>query len=682
MSSSLPLAQPFSNSAVLPSKTANHRLEKQPTKLSKIKQHHAHLIKTGVPTDDLLFSCLRVRHPSALHYALLLFSHSSNPTPLHRNNIIKSFAESPTPQLAISFYSTTHESDFPPNDYTFPAILKACSRLLGVQEGKQVHAHAVKTGYWCEVHACNTLIHLYSVCGLLDDARRVFDKMPARETVSWNAMITGYSQNGLSVEALSLFREMQVGGVVPDGVTLVSVLSACAHAGALELGKWVHAYAERNELDARINVRTALIDMYSKCGCIERALQVFEGTADRNLVCWTALINGLAVNGCGRMAIEYFDRMVRTNVRPDAISLICVLSACSHSGLLEEGRQLFRNLKRQYGINPQMEHYGCMVDLLGRSGHLQEAYELIENMSFAPNAVMWRTLLGACKVHRDVELGEKVLEKILEIEPHHHGDYVLLSNTYASFGRWEDVATIRRTMKKNKIAKIPGCSMIEVDNRIHSFMVEDKSHRHSSEIRRMLDQMAQKLKLAGHVPDTANVFADMDEEEKENALSHHSEKVAIAFGLIKTAPGTPLRVAKNLRVCNDCHSAMKLISQIYEREIIVRDRNRFHHFREGFCSCGGIPIEFASLSKLKMLYLSSNNLTGRIPASLGNLASFAQLRLSKNNLDGNIPDELEEIDLCFPNLQILYVGGNQFAGLIPLSISNASDVKYACHHQR
>lgn len=414
----------------------------------------------------------------------------------------------------------------------------------------------------------------------------MFDKMSGREIVTWNAMITGYFQNGFSEEALNLFREMQVEGLAPDEVTMVSVLSACAHAGALELGKWVHAYIEKNGLDRRISMKTALVDMYAKCGCIEKALEVFEEIPNRNLVCWTAMMNGLAVNGYGRKAVEFFDRMVGSNIQPDAISLISILSACSHGGLLEEGRRLFGDLKRRYGVSPQMEHYGCMVDLLGRSGHLHEAYELIKNMPFAPNAVMWRTLLGACKTHKNVELGEMVLKKILELDPHHHGDYVLLSNIYAASGRWEDVANMRRTMKKKGIAKVPGCSMIEVDNRIYSFVVEDKSHRHSEDIHRMLDQMTHKLKLAGYVPDTSNVLVDVDDVEKENALSHHSEKVAIAFGLIKTTPGTPLRVVKNLRVCDDCHSAIKVVSKIYDRDIIVRDRNRFHHFQGGSCSCG------------------------------------------------------------------------------------------------
>ncbi|OVA18322.1 Pentatricopeptide repeat [Macleaya cordata] len=572
-------------------KTAFHLLQ-QCSNLSEVKQLHSHLIKTGLyqnhlTQNRLLSACIRNHSSESIDYALLLFSHSLNPTIFIRNNIIKHFAETETPKKSVLFYSSTHQDGFPPNNYTFPLLLKACSRLLGIEEGKQIHTHVFKTGFESDIHVKNTLIHFYCCCGVVDNARKVFDKMSERDVVTWNSMITGYTQNGFSGEALNLFRDMQVNGTDPDQVTMVSVLSACAHAGALELGKWVHAYLERNNLDSRISVKTALIDMYSKCGFIERALEVFEEIPDRNLVCWTAMINGLAINGHGKKAIDLFNLMMKSNVKPDAITLVSVLSACSHSGLLEEGRKLFGNLRRRYGITPQVEHYGCMVDLLGRYGLVDEAYDLIKKMHLPPNAVVWRTLLGACNIHKRVDLGELVLKKILELEPHHHGDFVLLSNLYATMGRWEDVENIRRMMKKKKISKIPGCSMIEIENRIYSFVVEDKSHRHSREIHSMLDQMARKIKLAGYVPDTSKVLINMeDEEEKANSLVHHSEKVAVAFGLIRTSPGMPLRIVKNLRVCDDCHCAMKLISKIYERDIILRDRNRFHHFKGGCCSCG------------------------------------------------------------------------------------------------
>uniref|UniRef100_A0A5K0ZNW3 DYW domain-containing protein n=2 Tax=Nymphaea colorata TaxID=210225 RepID=A0A5K0ZNW3_9MAGN len=557
------------------------------TSPEETRQLHARLVKAGL--SDNRFAQNRLTASCALsdaRYALEVFARSASPSRFMRNTVVRALAESESPGDAVRFYGGTHALGLPANRYTFPALLKACARLLGLEEGRQAHCHVVKWGLQPDVHVSNTLIHLYASCGRLTQARKVFDEMPLRTVVSWNALISGYVQNGMSSEALSMFREMQIEGTEPNEVTMIGVLTACSHAGALELGKWAHAYIRRRGLGVRIGVVTALIDMYSKCGCIERAVEVFEGIPDKNIVCYTAMINGLAVNGHGESAAALFDRMVMVGIKPDEISLISVLCACSHSGLVEAGRRYFRDLQRRYNVAPQVEHYGCMVDLLGRSGHLEEAYELVKNMPFEPNAIIWRTLLGACKVHNNVKLGELVVKEIMMLEPHHHGDYVLLSNIYAAAGRWEDVSKIRRVMKDRGIVKTPGCSMIEVGNKIYSFIVKDKSHRHSEEMYKMLDQMAQRLRSAGHVPNTSLVLIDMDEEEKENSLNYHSEKVALAFGLIKTRAGTPIRIVKNLRVCDDCHSAMKLLSVIYEREITVRDRNRFHHFRGGVCSCG------------------------------------------------------------------------------------------------
>ncbi|KAI3879930.1 hypothetical protein MKW98_018169 [Papaver atlanticum] len=571
--------------------TTFHLLQ-QCNNLAELKQLQTCIIKTGFSQDHqaqnrLLSACLGNRCSESLDYALLLFAQSSNPTVFIRNNVIKHLAETNnTPEKAFRFYSFTQDG-FPSNNYTFPLLFKVCSRLHGIEEGEQIHAHVIKTGFESDIHVKNALIHFYCTCGVVDNARVVFDKMSERDTVTWNSIITGYTQNGFSGEALNLFRDMQVHGSEPDKVTMVSVLSACAHAGALELGKWIHACLEKNNLAGKISVKTALVDMYSKCGLIERALEVFEEIPNRNVVCWTAMINGLAINGLGKKAVSLFHLMVKSKVKPDEITLVSVFSACSHSGLLEEGKKLFADLRKRYRIKARVEHYGCMVDLLGRHGHVDEAYDLIMKMPFAPNAVIWRTILGACNLYKRVDLGELVLKKILELEPHYHGDFVLLSNIYAANGKWEEAVNIRKMMKKKKISKIPGCSTIEIGNRIYSFVVEDKSHRHSKEIHRMLDQIAQKIKLAGYVPDTSKVLINMEEEEdKANSLLHHSEKVAVAFGLIRTAPGMPLRVVKNLRVCDDCHCAMKLISKIYERDIILRDRNRFHHFKGGLCSCG------------------------------------------------------------------------------------------------
>ncbi|KAL4198957.1 hypothetical protein AMTRI_Chr03g48700 [Amborella trichopoda] len=562
----------------------------QCTTMSELKQLHARLFKTGFSENRFAQNRLTVicTRPciNDMAYALQLQKHSPHKSGFMENTIIKGFIENNRPKDAILFYLSLHQNGLAPkNNYTFPLLLKACARILALEPGKQIQTHVFKLGFASDLHINNTLIHFYSTCGYLDLAQKVFDRMLERETVTWNAMINGYAQNGLAEEALELFRAMQA-EAQPDSITVIAALSACAHAGALELGKWIHAYIDKHKIEREVAVATALIDMYSKCGCIERGFEVFDATPLKNAVCYTAMINGLAINGHGERAISLFHQMLEREIRTDDITLISVLCACSHSGLVEEGLRLFRELRERFGVEPQMEHYGCIVDLLGRAGWLDEAYELIKNMPFKPNVVLWRTLLGSCKVHKNLELGQLVMRKILKLEPWHHGDYVLLSNIYASAQRWVDVVRVRKLMKLEGITKVPGCSMIELRGRIYSFTVKDKRHQHSAEVYEMLEEMAERLRAAGHLPKVSEVLMDVEEEERESMLSHHSEKVAIAFGLINTDPGTLLRIVKNLRVCEDCHSAVKLISKIYAREIIVRDRNRFHHFRQGNCSCG------------------------------------------------------------------------------------------------
>lgn len=270
---------------------------------------------------------------------------------------------------------------------------------------------------------------------------------------------------------------------------------------------------------------------------------------------------------------------------PTEITFVGVLYACSHCGMVDEGFNYFRMMKEEYGIVPRIEHYGCMIDLLGRAGLVKEAYEYINNMPMQPNAVIWRTLLGACTIHGHLALGETARAHIRELEPGHSGDYVLLSNLYASERRWSDVQKVRRTMLSDGVRKTPGYSIVELRNCIYEFTMGDRSHPQSEKIYTMLAEITNLLKPKGYVPHTENVLADIEEEEKENALSYHSEKIAIAFMILNTASGIPIRIWKNLRVCADCHLAIKLISKVYEREIVVRDRSRFHHFRDGSCSC-------------------------------------------------------------------------------------------------
>lgn len=371
----------------------------------------------------------------------------------------------------------------------------------------------------------------------------------------------------------------------PDGATMVSVLSACADIGALGMGKMAHEYLERNKIELDLKLGTALVDMYAKCGDIRNSLGVFNDLQHRDVLTWSAMILGLANHGRGKAALELFTDMVSSGVGPNNITLVGVLIACSHVGLVDQGREVFSYMSTKYGISPTIEHYGCMVDLLSRGGHLEEALRLIENMPFEPDAVVWRALLGGCKIHKNVKLAEEAVAHLVQLEPYVDGHYVLLCNIYAQAKRWDGVANVRKRMRELNICRVPGSSSIEVDDAVHEFVAGDGSHPKSAEIYAMLTEMIRRLKEVGYRPMTCLVLLDLEDEAKEEVLVVHSEKLALAFGLLSTPRGFPLRIVKNLRVCDDCHNAMKLVSSIYDRLVVVRDRNRFHHFQEGSCSC-------------------------------------------------------------------------------------------------
>lgn len=430
------------------------------------------------------------------------------------------------------------------------------------------------------------MIDGYVRMGDLRASRELFDSMPNKSVVSWNVMISGCAQNGHFKEAIEMFHDMQLGDVPPNYVTLVSVLPAVSRLGAIELGKWVHLFAEKNEIEIDDVLGSALIDMYSKCGSIDKAVQVFEGIRNKkNPITWSAIIGGLAMHGRARDALDHFWRMQQAGVTPSDVVYIGVLSACSHAGLVEEGRSIYYHMVNIVGLLPRIEHYGCMVDLLGRAGCLEEAEQLILNMPVKPDDVILKALLGACKMHGNIEMGERIAKILMGWYPHDSGSYVALSNMFASEGNWEGVVKVRLKMKELDIRKDPGCSWIELDGVIHEFLVEDDSHPRAEGIHSMLEEMSDRLRSVGYRPNTTQVLLNMDEKEKQSALHYHSEKIAIAFGLISTRPQTPLQIVKNLRVCEDCHSSIKLVSKIYNRKIIVRDRKRFHHFENGSCSC-------------------------------------------------------------------------------------------------
>ncbi|KAJ0018328.1 hypothetical protein Pint_11042 [Pistacia integerrima] len=521
----------------------------------QLKQVHAFSIKHGVPLSNpdfgkhLIYGIVTLS--ASMSYAHKIFSFIQDPNIFTWNTMIRGYAESENPSPASELYNKMHYSSIKPDTHTYPFLLKAIAKLADVKLGEMIHSVAVRNGFESLLFVQNGLVHMY----------------------------------GRPNEALTLLREMCFEGVSPDGFTMVSLFSACAELGALALGRRAHVYMSKIGLSENINVNNALLDFYAKCGSIREAKKVFDDMEERNMVSWSSLIVGLAVNGFGKEALECFKEMEREGFMPGEATFVGVLYACSHCGMVDEGYNYFRRMTNEYKIVPKIEHFGCMVDLLGRAGLVKEAYEYIQNMPMLPSAVIWRTLLGACTTHGHSGLADIARTKLLQLEPKHSGDFVLLSNLYASKQRWLDVQRVRRTMVGERVKKIPGHSFVELGNHVHEFYMGDRSHPQNEEIYAMLVEITKKLKQEGYVPRTENVLMDIEEEEKENALSYHSEKIAIAFMLINTPPRTPIRVIKNLRVCADCHLVIKLISKVFNREIVVRDRSRFHHFKDGDCSC-------------------------------------------------------------------------------------------------
>ncbi|CAN6233649.1 unnamed protein product [Urochloa humidicola] len=505
---------------------------------------------------------------------------------------------------------------------TAAAAARACARLRHVRAGRAVHGASAKLALLsASTLLPNALLHLYASSpgehhlqltrllfdtmpardaasynilltalaarGRVAEALELFDEMPEPSVRSWTALIAGLAQSGRPADALRVFRDMEDAGVAPNEVTVVAVLAACADVGDLETGRKVHGYARRQGYcKSNVLVCNAAIDMYVKCGCVDAARAVFDAMEnDRTVVSWSVMICGHAMHGEGEKALKLFTAMRRRGVSPNGVTFVGLLHACSHMGLVDEARAFFESMEKDHDIAPEIEHYGCMVDLLSRAGRLQEALEFINGMPVEPNSVVWGALLGGARLHRDVEVGEEAIRRLAVLDPGNDGYYVVMSNIYADAGRWEDVARVRRAMKLRGVKKTRGWSSISVGGDVHEFTAGDCTHRQATAICKTLDGLLGEARRQGYTPDTSVVLLDMDDGEKERVLARHSEKLAVAFGLMSTPPGTTLRVMKNLRVCSDYHAAMKVISEIAGREIVVRDRNRFHCFKNGVCSC-------------------------------------------------------------------------------------------------
>ncbi|GAV72319.1 PPR domain-containing protein/PPR_2 domain-containing protein/DYW_deaminase domain-containing protein [Cephalotus follicularis] len=537
------------------------------------------------------------------------------------NAMISGYVHQGLIQEAFEMFKKMQSLEIQLDKFTFTNVISACANAGLIQLGKQVHGYILRAmgkptpDFSLSVN--NALITLYWKCGKAGEALEIFNKMPVRDLVSWNAILSGYvnvgqideartifgempernvltwtvmisalAQNGLGEESLKLFSQMRLEGFEPCDYAFAGAITSCAVLGALENGRQLHAQLVRSGFDSSLSAGNSMITMYARCGVLEAAHSLFLTMPCVDLVSWNAMIAALGQHGYGAQAVELYEQMLKEGILPDRISFLTVLSACNHAGLVKEGHQYFDSMYGVYGITPGEDHYARLIDLLCRSGKFSQAKAVIDSLPFKPGAPIWEALLAGCRIHGIIDLGIEAAERLFELIPQHDGTYVLLSNMYATVGRWNEVAEVRKLMRDRGVKKEPGCSWIDVENKVHVFLVDDTLHPEVQAVYNYLEQLGLEMRKLGYVPDTKFVLHDMESDQKESVLSTHSEKLAVAFGLMKLPRGTTVRVFKNLRICGDCHNSFKFISEVVGREIVVRDGKRFHHFKDGKCSCG------------------------------------------------------------------------------------------------
>ncbi|KAI3886156.1 hypothetical protein MKW92_051762 [Papaver armeniacum] len=555
------------------------------------------------------------------------------------NSIIGGYVQNGNFHMALNLFWKMLGGGIIPTQVSIASLTQACGGIGNLELGKCVHGFLNSLGMGFDILVLTSLVDMYCKIGDVESARRVFDRMPTRNLISWNAMISGYVHNGFFFEGFELFRRLVLSGCDFDSVTIVSLLQGSAQLSSLDNGKVLHGFVLRRGLQSNFIVSTAIVDLYAKCGDLKLASSVFTRIKVRNVISWTAMLMGLAQNGHAEESMRLFGQMQEEGVVANVVTLVSLIHACAHVGSLKKGTSVHGYLIR-YNIsydevvrtalidmyakcgkldsakrvfdgrlkssdvvlwNSMITGYGIhgrgdkaidvfnqmkTEDLLSRAGRLEEAEALINQMPFAPGNAVLEALLSGCRTHKKIEMGIRTADKLLILDSMNPGIHVILSNIYALGGRWNEVDYVRGLMRKRGLRKTPGYSLLEVNNLVHTFFAGDNSHPYWEEIHQMLEDLRIQIETLGYCPDTSCVLRDVDEEKKVKLLWCHSERLAMAFALLCTPAGSLIRITKNLRVCSDCHTVTKYISRIARREIIVRDANRFHHFDNGKCSCG------------------------------------------------------------------------------------------------
>ncbi|KFK25563.1 hypothetical protein AALP_AA8G131100 [Arabis alpina] len=552
-----------------------------PSVLGIGRQIHGHVIRAGLCNNASIETGILNMYVKCgwLKGAKLVFDQMAVKKPVASTGLMVGYTQAGRARDALKLFVDLLTEGVEWDSFVFSVVLKACASLEALNLGEQIHACVAKLGLESEVSVGTPLVDFYIKCSSFESACRAFQNISEPNDVSWSAIISGYCQMSQFEEAIKTFKSLRSkNAAVLNSFTYTSIFQACSVLADCNIGSQVHADAIKRSLIGSQYGESALITMYSKCGCLDDANEVFESMDNPDIVAWTSFISGHAYYGNASEALRLFENMVSCGMKPNSVTFIAVLTACSHAGLVTQGKHYLDMMLQNYNVAPTIDHYDCMIDIYSRAGLLDEALEFMKNMPFQPDAMSWKCFLSGCWTHKNLELGEIAGEELRKLDPADTAGYVLPFNLYTRAGKWEEAAEMMKLMNERMLKKELSCSWIREKGKIHRFIVGDKHHPQTQEIYEKLKEFDDFME--------GDVFQCSMTERREQLLDH-SERLAIAFGLISATGNAraPIKVFKNLRACPDCHEFAKHVSLVTEREIVIRDSRRFHHFKEGQCSC-------------------------------------------------------------------------------------------------
>lgn len=571
------------------------------------KQIHAYAIKCHAEVDKRAgnFLCILYSKYGGLDSAVKAFRRIKEKNVVSWTAVISACDDHSHPLMGLRLFLEMLQEGIQPNEYTLTSVLSSSCASQALLFGAQVHSMCNKLGFASNSAIANSIIYLYLKFGWVNYANKLVDQMDTIGTITWNTMIAGHAQmmdlvqddisaHSSGNEALHIFQKLTRSGAKPDPFTLSSVLTVCSKLVALEQGEQLHARIIKTGYLSDAVVGTALVNMYSKCGSIDEASKAFEQIPVATLFSLTSMITGFARHGQSQKALELFNNMRHVGIRPNKVTFVGVLLACSLAGMVDEAMYYFELMKSEYKIKPTMDHFACLVDMFLRLGQLDKAFDFVKEMEIQPNEFIWSILVAGCKSHGRLDIGFHAAEELLSLKPKRTETYVLLLSMYYSMGRSKDLSRVKQLMKEQGVENLKDWSWIRFKGTVYLFKPDDQLGLQSAGMYELLEDLLNKSKALGYEPgprgslDVTNGIEGTDEGEEGSPLFsavYHSEKLALAFGLLNMPNAVPIRVIKNTGMCRDCHSFIKFVSLLVSREIIVRDCRRLHKFKDGYCSC-------------------------------------------------------------------------------------------------